>query len=273
MLVAHAEKPRPRDRHQRYVGNLGSPSPRCLPAFTAHFGWRAAFILPGGWPSCSASAFSSACARSHRRTCRPRPRRVARTARVCRCAGVRRAGVGHRHRRVVFNASTVTYPKLFQERLSDLAGVAAEPLAWWSAWPMPSARWAQLIMGRLIDRLNLKLPFVSSPSARCRCCWSLAYGHGSAVVLFGALFMFAVFGQVTVNDAMVAHFVAPQWQAGFRPALFPVVRRQRGGDPDDRLPGATAGAAEVTGTGGLRRADLRRGAGVSVRRAAAGWAP
>jgi hypothetical protein len=29
----------------------------------------------------------------------------------------------------------------------------------------------------------------------------------------GAAFMFVVFGQVTVNDAMVANFVAPQWQS------------------------------------------------------------
>ncbi|MCY1456997.1 hypothetical protein D9M71_742540 [compost metagenome] len=33
------------------------------------------------------------------------------------------------------------------------------------------------------------------------------------MIVCGALFMFAVFGQVTVNDAMVANFVAPQWQA------------------------------------------------------------
>jgi hypothetical protein len=33
------------------------------------------------------------------------------------------------------------------------------------------------------------------------------------VIALGAAFMFVVFGQVTVNDAMVANFVAPQWQS------------------------------------------------------------
>ncbi|MCY1466380.1 hypothetical protein D9M71_846730 [compost metagenome] len=33
------------------------------------------------------------------------------------------------------------------------------------------------------------------------------------MIVCGALFMFAVFGLVTVNDAMVANLVAPQWQA------------------------------------------------------------
>ncbi|MCY1382017.1 hypothetical protein D9M69_699930 [compost metagenome] len=33
------------------------------------------------------------------------------------------------------------------------------------------------------------------------------------VIALGAAFMFVVFGQVTVNDSMVANFVAPRWQA------------------------------------------------------------
>ncbi|VFT07915.1 MFS family transporter [Pseudomonas aeruginosa] len=88
MLVAHAENRGREIGINGMWGNLGVAFAALLTGFlTAHFGWRAAFILPAGWPSCSASAFSSACARSHRRTCRPRPRRVARTARACRCAG------------------------------------------------------------------------------------------------------------------------------------------------------------------------------------------
>ncbi|MBF3289690.1 MFS transporter, partial [Pseudomonas aeruginosa] len=113
---------------------------------------------------------------------------------------------------VVFNASTVTYPKLFQERLSDLLA-SPQTLGVVVSLAYAFGAVAQLIMGRLIDRLNLKLPFVFLTFCQVPLLLALAYGHGSAVVLFGALFMFAVFGQVTVNDAMVAHFVAPQWQA------------------------------------------------------------
>ncbi len=113
---------------------------------------------------------------------------------------------------VVFNASTVTYPKLFQERLSDLLA-SPQTLGVVVSLAYAFGAVAQLIMGRLIDRLNLKLPFVFLTFCQVPLLLALAYGHGSAVVLFGVLFMFAVFGQVTVNDAMVAHFVAPQWQA------------------------------------------------------------
>lgn len=38
--------------------------------------------------------------------------------------------------------------------------------------------------------------------------FGLAYVDGWAVIAPGAVFMFVVFGQVTVNDAMVANFVA-----------------------------------------------------------------
>ena len=38
--------------------------------------------------------------------------------------------------------------------------------------------------------------------------FALAYADGWAVIALGAAFMFVVFGQVTVNDAMVANFAA-----------------------------------------------------------------
>ncbi|MFX5252969.1 hypothetical protein ABTD06_19665, partial [Acinetobacter baumannii] len=60
---------------------------------------------------------------------------------------------------VVFNASTVTYPKLFQERLSDLLA-SPQTLGVVVSLAYAFGAVAQLIMGRLIDRLNLKLPFV-----------------------------------------------------------------------------------------------------------------
>ena len=208
----------------------GSPSPRCLPAFSPRTsaGVRrsscpaVAILLGIGFffcvrePSPHLSAGRGAWRGQRGSVDAP---------------GVRRAGAGHRHRRVVFNASTVTYPKLFQERLSDLLA-SPQTLGVVVSLAYAFGAVAQLIMGRLIDRLNLKLPFVFLTFCQVPLLLALAYGHGSAVVLFGALFMFAVFGQVTVNDAMVAHFVAPQWQARVSPCAIscrsaPARRRSR----------------------------------------------
>ncbi len=165
----------------------------------------------------------------------------------------------------MFNASTVTYPKLFQERLSDLLA-SPQTLGVVVSLAYAFGAVAQLIMGRLIDRLNLKLPFVFLTFCQVPLLLALAYGHGSAVVLFGALFMFAVFGQVTVNDAMVAHFVAPQWQArvfalryflsfGASAAAIPMIAYL---EPRQGLLGLYLVLA------GFAALDLRRGAGVSA---------
>ena len=160
MLVAHAENRGREIGINGMWGNLGVAFAALLTGFlTAHFGWRAAFILPGGVAILLGIGFSSACARSHRRTCRPGRGAWRGQRGPVDAPGVRRAGAGHRHRRVVFNASTVTYPKLFQERLSDLLA-SPQTLGVVVSLAYAFGAVAQLIMGRLIDRLNLKLPFV-----------------------------------------------------------------------------------------------------------------
>ncbi|HCF0512791.1 TPA: MFS transporter [Pseudomonas aeruginosa] len=186
MLVAHAENRGREIGINGMWGNLGVAFAALLTGFlTAHFGWRAAFILPGGVAILLGIGFFF-CVREE-----PSPHLSAKAA----ARGEDSEGLSMRRvfgvlalvtatGGVVFNASTVTYPKLFQERLSDLL---ASPQT----------------LGVVVSLAYCQVPLLLA----------LAYGHGSAVVLFGALFMFAVFGQVTVNDAMVAHFVAPQWQA------------------------------------------------------------
>lgn len=214
MLVAHAENRGREIGINGMWGNLGVAFAALLTGFlTAHFGWRAAFILPGGVAILLGIGFFF-CVREE-----PSPHLSAKAA----ARGEDSEGLSMRRvfgvlalvtatGGVVFNASTVTYPKLFQERLSDLLA-SPQTLGVVVSLAYAFGAVAQLIMGRLIDRLNLKLPFVFLTFCQVPLLLALAYGHGSAVVLFGALFMFAVFGQVTVNDAMVAHFVAPQWQA------------------------------------------------------------
>ncbi|HGR4967007.1 TPA: MFS transporter [Pseudomonas aeruginosa] len=214
ILVAHAENRGREIGINGMWGNLGVAFAALLTGFlTAHFGWRAAFILPGGVAILLGIGFFF-CVREE-----PSPHLSAKAA----ARGEDSEGLSMRRvfgvlalvtatGGVVFNASTVTYPKLFQERLSDLLA-SPQTLGVVVSLAYAFGAVAQLIMGRLIDRLNLKLPFVFLTFCQVPLLLALAYGHGSAVVLFGALFMFAVFGQVTVNDAMVAHFVAPQWQA------------------------------------------------------------
>ncbi|MBM7060144.1 MFS transporter [Pseudomonas sp. UL073] len=213
MLVAHAENRGRELGINGMWGNLGVAFAALLTGLlTAQFGWRAAFILPGALAVLIGLAFAwQVRAEAPVETLRAAPRG----------AGGQRISMGlvfgvlalvTASGGVVFNATTVTYPKLFQVRLHDLL-VSPESLGLVVSLAYAFGAVAQLTMGRLLDRFSLKTPFVLLTLCRAPLLVGLAYAEGWSVIVLGAAFMFAVFGQVTVNDAMVANFVAPQWQS------------------------------------------------------------
>ncbi|SDO16140.1 MFS transporter [Pseudomonas jinjuensis] len=213
MLVAHAENRGHEIGINGMWGNLGVAFAALLTGFlTAHFGWRAAFILPGGVAVLLGLGFAwQVRAEAPVAVQRSAPRGVGGQKVSMRLVfGV--LAVVTLTGGVVFNASTVTYPRLFQVRLQDLLA-SPESLGVVVSLAYAFGAVAQLIMGRLLDRFSLKGPFMLMTLCQGPLLLALAYVEGWPVIVCGALFMFAVFGQVTVNDAMVANFVAPQWQA------------------------------------------------------------
>lgn len=213
MLVAHAENRGHEIGINGMWGNLGVAFAALLTGFlTAHFGWRAAFILPGVVAVLLGLGFAwQVRAEAPVAVQRSAPRGVGGQKVSMRLVfGV--LAVVTLTGGVVFNASTVTYPRLFQVRLQDLLA-SPESLGVVVSLAYAFGAVAQLIMGRLLDRFSLKGPFMLMTLCQGPLLLALAYVEGWPVIVCGALFMFAVFGQVTVNDAMVANFVAPQWQA------------------------------------------------------------
>ncbi|WP_342247342.1 MFS transporter [Pseudomonas sp. OTU5201] len=213
LLVAHAENRGREIGINGMWGNLGVAFAALLTGFlTARFGWRVAFILPGVVAMLLGFWFAW-CVREE--------------AAPLAAAGGRRGGLGGGVSMplvfgvlalvtatggVVFNASTVTYPKLFQERLHDLFS-SPESLGLVVSLAYAFGAVAQLLIGRVIDRVSLKVPFVLLTFCQAPLLLAMAWADGWVVIALGAAFMFVVFGQVTVNDSMVANFVAPHWQA------------------------------------------------------------
>jgi len=113
---------------------------------------------------------------------------------------------------VVFNATTMTYPKLFQERLHNLFA-SPQTLGVVVSLAYAFGAVAQLSIGQVLHRVSLKWPFLVLTLFQAPLLYGMAHVDGWAVIVLGAAFMFVVFGQVTVNDSMVANFVAPQWQS------------------------------------------------------------
>ena len=213
MLVAYAKNRGREIGINGMWGNLGVAFSALITGLlVAHFGWRAAFILPGVVAMVLGVGFALQ-VREEPVPKRPHtPLKGAGGQRISMALVFGVLALATATGGVVFNATTMTYPKLFQERLHELFA-SPQTLGVVVSLAYAFGAVAQLSIGRVLHRVSLKWPFVVLTMCQAPLLYALAYGEGWGVIALGAAFMFVVFGQVTVNDAMVANFVAPQWQS------------------------------------------------------------
>lgn len=213
MLVAYAQNRGREIGINGMWGNLGVAFSALITGLlVAHFGWRAAFILPGVVAMVLGVGFALQ-VREEPVPKRPHtPLKGAGGQRISMALVFGVLALATATGGVVFNATTMTYPKLFQERLHELFA-SPQTLGIVVSLAYAFGAVAQLSIGRVLHRVSLKWPFVVLTMCQAPLLFALAYGEGWGVIALGAAFMFVVFGQVTVNDAMVANFVAPQWQS------------------------------------------------------------
>ena len=213
MLVAYAQNRGREIGINGMWGNLGVAFSALITGLlVAHFGWRAAFILPGVVAMVLGVGFALQ-VREEPVPQRPHtPLKGAGGQRISMAVVFGVLALATATGGVVFNATTMTYPKLFQERLHELFA-SPQTLGVVVSLAYAFGAVAQLSIGRVLHRVSLKWPFVVLTMCQAPLLFALAYGEGWGVIALGAAFMFVVFGQVTVNDAMVANFVAPQWQS------------------------------------------------------------
>src|SRR5262249_20242883 len=113
---------------------------------------------------------------------------------------------------VVFQAVTNSMPKVFDERLSLLAGspfwIGVLVAVVYVIASMP-----QLIVGIFVDRpplraFSLPLSLIQGP-----CLLLAAWAQDWAMLALATAITFGIFGQVTINDAMVARYTDQAWRA------------------------------------------------------------
>ncbi|NBF03533.1 MFS transporter [Pseudomonas sp. Fl5BN2] len=213
MLVAYAQNRGREIGINGMWGNLGVAFSALITGLlVAQFGWRSAFILPGIVAILLGIGFALQVrdepvpVRPHV-TLRGKGGQQISMFLVFAVLALATATGG-----VVFNATTMTYPKLFQERLHELSA-SPQILGVVVSLAYAFGAVAQLTIGRVLHRFSLKWPFIVLTLFQAPLLVAMAHSEGWSVILLGAAFMFVVFGQVTVNDAMVANFVAPQWQS------------------------------------------------------------
>lgn len=113
---------------------------------------------------------------------------------------------------IIFNSTTVSMPKVFDERLRALTqtnfGVGALV-----AMVYTVAAFAQVAMGALIDRFELKRLMIGVALAQIPLLALAAHTQGWAMLAAAVLMMLAVFGQIPLNDAIVGKYCADEFRA------------------------------------------------------------
>jgi MFS family permease len=113
---------------------------------------------------------------------------------------------------IIFNATTIAMPKVFDERLAGLVSTTLG-IGVLVALVYAFAALAQLCVGWWIDRGALKPVFVLIVAMQVPTLL-LAGASAEVTMLVVALaMMFFVFGQVPINDAMVAAYTDERWRA------------------------------------------------------------
>ncbi|HEX3952871.1 MAG TPA: MFS transporter [Stellaceae bacterium] len=215
MLVSHAE---PSGRLGQAIGvngvwgNLGVAFAALVTGATTQWlGWRCAFILPGIIGLITGIAYLALVpdeANQSRRS-------AATAARFPRTIVVRAFAVlvlvtlaGG----MVFNATTVAFPKLIDERLPQLAGSTFGVGILVCAVYVVGAL-SQLLMGRIIDRHPLKIGFLGIALFQAPLLLLTAFTSGWLMVIAATVMIFTVFGQITFNEGMVARYASAEWRA------------------------------------------------------------
>jgi MFS family permease len=212
MLTAHADQLGRALGINGVWGNLGVALAALVTgALTEWFGWRVAFVLPGALGILTGLAFlrlvpdAPAPQRAAKRTERALPRAV-----VVRAFAV--IVVVSLVGGITFNATTVSLPKLFDERLTMLAGspLGVGVLA---AVVFVIGAMAQLLVGRLVDRMPLRNAFIPLAALQAPSLLLAAWGYDWAMLALAVTMMFAIFGQITINETMVAKYTSDAWRA------------------------------------------------------------
>jgi MFS family permease len=212
MLVAHRENVGRVLGVNGVFGNVGVAFSALLAGALAEAaGWRAAFIVPGAVALGVGVAFALFAreARGGAPVRRAAQARLARAdlARVFAVLTVATACGG-----VIFNATTISMPKVFDERLAALThstfGIGVLVCGVYLIAAM-----AQLCVGWWLDRRSLKSVFVPVVALQVPL-FVLAGTMDNYLMLATAVaMMFFVFGQIPINDAMIARYTSEEWRA------------------------------------------------------------
>ena len=200
-------------------GNLGVAAAALITAlFIDHADWRAAFVWPGLFSIAMGVAYLFIVAgRSAEAQESARPESEGRAAPMLfdRATVIRvllivftTSSLGG----LVFQSTTFTLPKVFDEQLGDLA-VSASDVGWFAFLVLAVAAVGQLIVGYLVDRLPVRRIFMIVAVLQVSLFAVMPGLTGWQALIVAIAFMFAVFGQIPINDVLIGRVTHSAWRS------------------------------------------------------------
>ncbi|MDE0713750.1 MAG: MFS transporter [Gammaproteobacteria bacterium] len=198
-------------------GNMGVASAALITGFLIDTaGWRQAFIYPGILSILVGIGFLGFL-RQLRQVAEPAGTGPGQTAAAGHSRNVLvrafaivlvTTGIGG----VVFQSTTFALPKVFEERLGDLAQ-SATAIGGYAFLVFTVAAFAQLIVGWLVDRFPIRRIFALLALIQAVFLLAMTQLSGMAALLISLAFMLAVFGQIPINDVLVGRISKSEWRA------------------------------------------------------------
>ena len=113
---------------------------------------------------------------------------------------------------LIFQSTTFALPKVFDERLTDLAS-SATLVGWYSFLVFSLAAFAQLVVGYLVDNHSVRYVFLGVAILQAIFFALMTQLSGIPVLLVAIAFMLVVFGQIPINDVLVGRMAKSEWRS------------------------------------------------------------
>ena len=111
----------------------------------------------------------------------------------------------------IFNSMTVSLPKVLDDTLSGFAMSSTEVGAIASV-VYALAAFTQIVVGNAIDKYRIKPIFLAFVAAQAVFLYLASFTNGWLMVLISLVIMVLVFGQIPINDTLIARYTPDTWR-------------------------------------------------------------
>lgn len=198
-------------------GNLGVACAALITGFLIDTtGWRSAFVVPGAISVAIGLAYVGFVATQWKSgattTATPTPAYAPATDRrvLVRLFAIIffSTAIGG----LIFQSTTFALPKVFDERLQDIAGTATL-VGGFAFIVFTVAAFAQLVVGYLVDHHSVRTVFAFVAGLQAVFLGAMYQLTGIAALLVSIAFMLVVFGQIPINDVLVGRATKSEFRS------------------------------------------------------------